>query len=123
MADNDNILNVSWTSDNVYRTNFSAVRQYWTPDNGVTNATGIYNTPAVHGGVYQSMSFVRLQDVSLSYKLSPDLLKKLKMTACQLYIASKNPYVWTKWSNWDPETGTSDNPLMRNITVGLRITM
>jgi hypothetical protein len=68
---------------------------------------------------------VRLQDVSLAYRFGPQLLQILKLDACQFFISSKNPYVWTKWSGWDPEVWRSDSqnsPLMRNITAGFRVT-
>jgi len=122
MSDNAAVINTQWNSDNVYRVNGSAVRPYWTPDNGVNNATGIYNTPVVHGGVYESRSFVRLQDVSLGYNFKPALLKSVKLETCQLFVSGKNLYTWTKWSGWDPEIGDSNSPLMRNITMGLKFT-
>jgi hypothetical protein len=122
LENNAGVTNVAWRSDDVYRINASAVRQYWTPTNGVNNATGVYNSPAVSSGIYQSRSFVRLQDVSLSYRFSSALLRTLKFQSAQIYIASKNPYVWTGWQGWDPETGTSNSPLMRNITAGFNIT-
>lgn len=120
--DNAGVVNVAWRSDDVLRINASAVRPYWTPENGVNNATGVYNSPAVSSGIYESRSFVRLQDVSLAYRFNQTVLSKLDIEALQVYIASKNPYVWTKWSGWDPETGTSNSPLMRNITAGFRVT-
>ncbi len=123
LENNASVVNVDFRSDNVLRINASAVRPYWTPDNGVNNATGVYNTPAQASGIYESRSFVRLQDVSLSYRFSTQLLQKLKMNDCQIFVSSKNPYVWTKWSGWDPETGTSNSPMMRNITAGFRITL
>ena len=122
LADNSSVVNTQWNSDNVYRVNGSAVRPYWTPDNGVNNATGIYNTPVVHGGVYESRSFVRLQDLSLNYNIKPAFLKSLKLESCQLFVSGKNLYTWTKWSGWDPEIGDSNSPLMRNITTGLKLT-
>jgi TonB-linked SusC/RagA family outer membrane protein len=103
------------------RRNNSAINPYWRPDAPTNNTTGIFNVPPVYGGIYQSRSFVRLQDVSLTYRLGPDILKKIKLKSCQIYIASKNPYVWTKWQGWDPETGTSDTPMMRNIIAGLKV--
>ncbi len=123
LADNSSVVNVSWNSDNVYRVNAAAVRPYWTPDNGVNNATGVYNTPAVHGGIYEDRSFVRLQDVSLSYKFSNKLLKTYKIDGCQFFVSGKNLYTWTKWSGWDPEIGVSNSPLLRNITVGFKLTL
>ncbi|MDP2335566.1 MAG: hypothetical protein Q8N05_03760 [Bacteroidota bacterium] len=97
--------------------------RYWTPDNGVNNSTGVYNAPTVKSGIYESRSFVRLQDLSLSYRFGPSILKILKMEGCQFYLAGKNLYTWTNWSGWDPETGISNSPLMRNITVGFRLTL
>lgn len=136
LADNSAVTNVPWRSDDVYRINGSAVRQYWTPDNGVTNATGVYNAPAVSSGIYESRSFVRLQDVSLSYNFSSALLKSLKIENCTFFISGKNLYTWTKWSGWDPEVGTNNanltgdataartdnSPMNRNITTGFRLT-
>jgi hypothetical protein len=103
------------------RRNNSAINPYWRPDAPTNNTTGIFNVPPVYGGIYQSRSFVRLQDVSLTYRLGPGALSKLKLKSCQVYVASKNPYVWTKWQGWDPETGTSDTPMMRNIIAGLKV--
>ena len=102
------------------RMNNSAINAYWRPDKPTTNTTGIYNIPPVQSGIYQSRSFVRIQDVSLSYALGKAMLDKLKMQSAQVYISSKNPYVWTKWQGWDPEIGVTDTPLMRNYIVGLR---
>jgi|SRR5665647_2410627 len=123
LSDNASAINVSWRSDDVYRINQTAVRQYWTPDNGVNNSTGIYNSPAVSSGIYESRSFVRVQDISLSYNFSPTLLKTLKIGSCQFFVSGKNLYTWTKWSGWDPEIGVSDFPMMRSITTGFRVTL
>ncbi len=123
--DNAGVVNVAWRSDDVLRINASAVRPYWTPENGVNNATGVYNSPAVSSGIYESRSFVRLQDVSLAYRFGSNVLSKMNVEALQVYVASKNPYVWTSWSGWDPEsyrTDAQNSPLMRNITAGFRIT-
>ncbi len=123
IMDNTSVLNTNFRSDNVYRMNMSAVRPYWTPDNGVNNATGIYNSPAVSSGVYQSRGFIRLQDISLSYQFDKSVLNRLKLNNLLVYVSGKNLYTWTKWSGWDPETGTSDTPLMRSFTVGLKLAL
>jgi len=105
------------------RQNNSAINAYWRPDAPTKNTTGIYNIPPVQSGIYQSRSFVRLQDVSLSYALGKKMLDRLKMQSAQVYVSSKNPYVWTNWQGWDPEIGVSDTPLMRNFIVGLRFSL
>ena len=123
IMDNTSVINTAFRADDVYRINMSAVRPYWTPDNGVNNATGIYNSPAQSSGIYESRSFIRLQDLSLSYRFNKSLTNQLSINDLQLFISGKNLYTWTKWSGWDPETGTSDIPLMRNLTVGLRLSL
>ncbi len=123
MQNNSSVVNISWNADDVYRINASAVRPYWRPDNPVNNATGVYNTPVTHGGVYESRGFVRLQDVSLTYQLGRNALDYLNFEDLRIYIASKNPYTWTQWSGWDPESGTSNEPVMRNVTVGFKLTL
>jgi TonB-linked SusC/RagA family outer membrane protein len=120
LADNSSVLMASTTADHAYRENVTAVRQYWTPDNGVTNAPGIYNAPQRVAGLYQSKSFVRLQDVTLSYRFSQDLMQRLNIDGLELYVNGKNLHTWTKWSGWDPETG-SNTPMMRTIVGGARL--
>ncbi len=119
LADNSQMINPLFYMQQ--RMNNSAINAYWRPDAPTTNTTGIYNVPLRQSGIYQSRSFVRLQDISLTYNLSKSLVDKLKLQSCQVYISSKNPYVWTKWQGWDPEIGVSDTPLMRNMVAGLRI--
>jgi TonB-linked SusC/RagA family outer membrane protein len=126
LANNAKGINVGSNYTEVDRMNQLAVRPYWTPDNGVTNATGIYNAqPLLTSSLYQDRSFVRLQDVSLSYNFNPALLRSLKLANCQFFLSGKNLYTWTKWSGWDPETGitTADAPVMRNVTTGFKITL
>ncbi|GAA4308388.1 TonB-dependent receptor [Compostibacter hankyongensis] len=119
LANNFAMVNPAY--DFSFRMNTPAINPYWRPDRPTTNTTGIYNTPPVESGIYQSRSFVRLQDISLSYSLPSELIHKINIQSAQVYVSSKNPYVWTKWQGWDPETGTSDTPLMRNIIFGLRL--
>jgi TonB-linked SusC/RagA family outer membrane protein len=103
------------------RMNNSAINAYWRPDAPTTNTTGMYNVPLRQSGIYQSRSFVRLQDVSLTYRLPKKILDKINVQSAQIYVSSKNPYVWTKWQGWDPEIGVSDTPLMRNVITGIRV--
>ncbi len=109
---------VAGATDDAYRLNRTAVRDYWRPDRPVNDAPGIYYNPKRNPGVYQSKSFVRLQDVSLAYTFSNRVLSKLKVENLKVYLSGKNLYTWTKWSGWDPETG---NPMMRSIIGGVNI--
>jgi len=123
LLDNASYLNVAPRSDDVYRINQPYIRPYWTPTNGVTNATGIYYSQPQTGSIYQDRSFVRLQDISLMYRFSPEVLRRWGgFDYIQLYISSKNIYTWTKWQGWDPETASTDLdiPNMRNIICGIK---
>lgn len=127
LANNASIINASSApagreSAGIIRTNLTAVRPYWTPENGVNNAASIYYAPEVSSGIYESRSFIRLQDISLNYKFGSHILKTLGIESSQVYLAGKNVYTWTHWSGWDPETGVSDLPIMRNFIAGLRLT-
>ena len=106
----------------VYRNNLVATRQYWTPDNGVTNAPALYFLPRRLMGIYQDRSFVRLQDISLSYNFTKSLLKTLRVDGLQVYVSGKNLYTWTKWEGWDPESLNDYTRMMRNVIAGIRLT-
>ncbi len=100
---------------------------YWMPDNPI-NTAPIINYPDPLGyGFYQSRSFVRLQDVSLSYDLPPSLLQSINLTALKVYLSGKNLATWTDWNGWDPEngmtgrSGSNNGPVIRSLTFGLNI--
>lgn len=128
----DNAENINPRYYMPQRMNNSLINPYWRPDAPTENTTGIYNNPPQQSGIYQSRSFVRLQDVTLSYNLPSSALSTLKLNHLSIYISAKNPYVWTKWQGWDPEVyaynvsslavnnGVTDTPLMRSYVAGLR---
>lgn len=111
------------TSDYDYaqRANQPAIRENWTPDNGVTNAPAIYNYPVIASGNYQDRSFLRLQDLTLSYDFDLKLLDKLKIQGLQLYIYGNNLYTWTNWEGFDPELGDYYEMMTRDVNFGLRL--
>lgn len=111
------------TSDYDYaqRQNQPAIRENWTPDNGVNNAPAIYNYPVTSSGNYQDRSFVRLQDLSLTYRFNQNVLESLKIEGLQIYLSGKNLYTWTQWEGFDPELGGYYDMMMRDISLGVRL--
>lgn len=94
---------------------------YWTPSRPSNKYPRInYNPPFPHP-ILETRSFVRVQDVSLSYDFGKAVLNKLKLNSLKLYSSVKNLYTFTKWTGYDPEnaTGVGDFPLMRLITLGV----
>lgn len=119
--------------DNSIRVNNLQGIDFWSP----SNPTGKYprnisgSRAKIEPNMYQDRSFVRLQDVSLSYNLATSLLKKFKAQSINLYVSGKNLYTWTNWEGWDPEANDNDGnpmgliiggrPVLRGFTVGLSI--
>jgi TonB-dependent starch-binding outer membrane protein SusC len=130
-----------WREDNTIRWNDFVGMDYWSPN----NPNGKYprvisgSHAVAEPGMYQDRSFIRLQDVSLSYNLAHTLLKKLNTTNFSVFVSGKNLITWTKWEGWDPEATRTDTsttpptiypigldtngrPVLRAYTVGVSIT-
>jgi TonB-linked SusC/RagA family outer membrane protein len=65
-------------------------------------------------------TFLRLKTVSLSYRLSPDISKRLLLQEAKIFLQAQNLFTITKYPGLDPETGNTLPPL-RMITAGLQI--
>ena len=50
-------------------------------------------------------SYIRLQNISLSYTLPKHLVKKVYLENVKLYMNLQNVYTWTKYDGYDPEVG------------------
>ena len=98
---------------------------YWTPTNPDAEYAQLYYATPTVSTVYRQRSFVRLQDVSLSYQFRRELLSKIGLRNLKLYVSGKNLYTWTDWQGWDPETGQGltlgGRPVLRSWTFGLEI--
>ncbi len=122
--------------DNSIRNNLMQAIDFWSP----SNPTGKYpriisgSHAKIEPNMYQSRSFIRLQDVSLSYNLA-NLVKLGKIKSFNLYVSGKNLKTWTNWEGWDPEAtdrdgngvllnglNTGGRPVLRAFTVGLNVT-
>ncbi|NLR62429.1 SusC/RagA family TonB-linked outer membrane protein [Chitinophaga polysaccharea] len=107
--------------DNI-RNNNGFVYDYWTPNNPNARYRSIAAYVATLGenfGPYLSRSFIRLQDVTLTYSLPEGILSRLKVVkAASIYLNAQNLLTITKWDGWDPE---SNPPASQRSSLGLRI--
>jgi len=55
-------------------------------------------------------SFIRLQNIRVSYDVQKQLINKLKLSGLTLYTYINNALTWTNYKGFDPEFST-DNPL------------
>ncbi len=100
--------------------NSSGYFDYWTPENPNAKHEQLGTRPNYEVFLPEQRNFVRLQDVSLSYKFKTNFDLDGK-----IFLSGKNLYTWTKWEGWDPETGIglrSGRPVMKTYSVGIEVT-
>ncbi|MBO0947897.1 SusC/RagA family TonB-linked outer membrane protein [Fibrella forsythiae] len=54
----------------------------------------------------EDASFVRLKNIRLSYTLPSALLAKTPFKTTRVYVNADNAYLWSKYTNYDPENTT-----------------
>jgi TonB-linked SusC/RagA family outer membrane protein len=116
---------------------------FWSPINpdGIYSCSQTVSSVNSDQMVYKDRSFIRLQDVTLSYNLPKTMLSRIAIENVNIFINCKNLLTLTNWKGWDPEanygtytlnsrTGNinksgsdySGRPVMRSITGGINIT-
>jgi TonB-linked SusC/RagA family outer membrane protein len=98
---------------------------WWTPE----NKNNVYPSPAfASDGRFlglQCRTFVRLQDVSLSYTFREPWVKTLKIQHLKVFLSGKNLFTLTNWEGGDPEVGnvvnSGDYPVMTTYMLGANI--
>ena len=73
----------------------------------------------------QSRSFVRVQNVSLSYTFKEEWLHRIKISSLKMFCTANNPVIFTDWVGGDPEIGTTaldgSLPVPSTYSLGLNI--
>jgi TonB-linked SusC/RagA family outer membrane protein len=79
---------------------------YWTADNP-GNKWARVDSYETGFDVWENNSFVRIDNISLSYNVPRSFLEKFKIVDCRFSIVSDNPYVIAPgWSWMDPENNS-----------------
>ncbi|WP_277466721.1 TonB-dependent receptor [Parabacteroides sp. PF5-6] len=99
--------------------------EFWTPDNPINTYPKNQLNNGVNpegAGFYEKTDFIRLQDVTLSYKLPKTLMTKAGIERLEVYTNLKNLYTWTTWTGLDPEYISSQRaaPQTRSVVVGVK---
>ena len=97
---------------------------YWMPENPDAKYRRLDLASQFGATPYSQRSFVRLQDVSLSYVFPEQLQDALRVSNLKLFVSGKNLATWTKWNGLDPETGVGFSPgapLLRSYSLGLNV--
>ncbi|EOR95239.1 TonB-dependent receptor [Arcticibacter svalbardensis MN12-7] len=101
-------------------------RQFWTPENPINTYPENRDDANPFGvGIFEKKqsdaSFIRLQDVSLSYTLPTKLISKWKVDRLQIFVNAKNLATRTNWVGLDPEfSNQTAQPQVKSFVIGLR---
>ena len=111
------------------RTN-SLQTPYWTPENPSSEWARLFSS---EGGasynVYRKGSFIRLQNVTLSYTFPQQLIEKIALQNLRIYGNIRNAAVYAPdWDVYDPEAAEVDGvtgqvPTPRYFTIGLNASL
>ncbi len=98
--------NNSFPYDNDPSRLFNAYRiAYWTPE----NPTNKWYQPG-NGGIYQhvikykDISYTKVGFITLGYTLPSSIVDALKIENLRIYTTVQNPFIFTKYDGWDPES-------------------
>jgi TonB-linked SusC/RagA family outer membrane protein len=109
-------LNGRYQSNNV---------DYWTPQNPSNKqpqpnrTVDIYQYWQANG--FRDGTFARIRSISLSYAVPAAALKRVKVSNCTVYVNALNPFLFSKFKGFDPESGStflSSYPTSRNDAPG-----
>lgn len=119
--------------DEAGRRNIPAAVGYWTAENQSNTWPSLIAYQNNKGyGFPRDASFVRLQDVRLSYNVPHTVIEKYGISNLLFYVSGRNLYTWTNWVGWDPENysaprgandWTNNYPLVRSISLGLNVSL
>ena len=57
----------------------------------------------------EDASYVKLREISISYRFDGKKLKNLGIQNLDLRLSARDLYTWSKYSGWDPETNMMQN--------------
>ena len=99
---------------------------YWTPENpnAKYQRPGIKGSDGIAGTQYTSRSYIRLRDLSISYRFETNRINFVKDV--KLILSGRNLLTITKWPGWDPDTGAGltrgGRPVMESYSLGIDVT-
>jgi hypothetical protein len=97
---------------------------YYMPPNDVNAGmeSNYYPQPNNAGPYWRSLmrfadaSFVKIQNIALGYTFSSQLIQKAKLKGLRVYVNVLDPFVFTKYHGFDPETDGATSSTQLNDT-------
>ncbi|MBN8668277.1 MAG: TonB-dependent receptor [Chitinophagales bacterium] len=109
--------------DNPYYNQLRSVLDRYTdanPDGSLprftnTNVNNVYMSDRY----VEDGSYLRIQNISLGYRVPARYVSKLKITTARVYVSIQNLHTFTKYSGYDPEVGVFNNNIrLTNVDAG-----
>ncbi|WP_019966907.1 SusC/RagA family TonB-linked outer membrane protein [Segatella maculosa] len=103
-------------------------RTWWTPENKINTYPANRSDSNPYGlnyfGKTNDASFIRLSDISLSYRFPERLIRPLRLSNLELFGNVKNVFTITHYVGMDPElSGDYTTPPMRTFLFGVRVSL
>jgi len=100
--------------------------KYWTPENqGAKFPTpGNSTNWSTYGSAasYEKASYLKVKDITLSYKLPKNVLTKVGVGNVKLYGSMKNFFTFSSIDNYDSERGGAITfPLAKQLVFGVNV--
>ena len=68
-------------------------------------------------------SFLRLKQVEVGYTFSQQLMRRVYVDNCRIYLSGTNLLTWSKFDLWDIEMGGNGlgYPIQKVFNIGLQL--
>ena len=63
-------------------------------------------------------SFLRIQNITLGYKIPQMFLEKVKIQSARIYLSAQNPVTWSKYLGYNPEVSGYEGALTGGVDYG-----
>jgi TonB-linked SusC/RagA family outer membrane protein len=109
--------------DNAFNNQLRSVMDRYTASNTEGSLPRFTNTNVNNSYVsdryVENGSYMRIQNLTIGYRLPTHILNKAKITNVRIYGSVQNLYTFTKYKGYDPEIGAFDNKiLLMNVDMG-----
>jgi len=109
--------------DNVYYNQLRTVLDRYTATNTDGKlprfVSGQVNNIAMSDRYVEDGSYLRIQNITLGYRIPQSILSRAKLNNIRLYLSVQNLWTFTKYSGYDPEIGAFNNNIrLMNVDAG-----
>jgi TonB-linked SusC/RagA family outer membrane protein len=95
----------------------SAKLNFWTPENPSNEWYQPSNQgPYVEAIQYMDVSYVKVGYITLGYTINPRFLERYKVKSARLYLTGQNPFTFSKYHGFDPETAVRNSYASAHMT-------